>query len=164
MDLDHEHAAFRPLIGSWTITMTTHSADGERITSAAVRSDKRWFGAGRYVQEQIAGTFGGKPHDKVTVLGFNPTRARYEYVTADDHDAVIILSTSRPGEAGDGREINLFAEYLMPAESGGGAVLVTLRTHLSIPHATGHVLRNFYRAPGGEERLFLEYRYQRTGA
>ena len=52
----------------------------------------------------------------------------------------------------------------MPYESGGAAVLVTLRTHLSIHDANAHVLQNFYRAPRGEERLFLEYRYVRTGA
>ena len=108
MNLEHEHAAFRPLIGSWRITMTTHPVGGEPITSDAVRADKSWFGAGRYVREEVSGSFGAKPHNKVTVLGFNPTRERYEYVTADDHDAVILLSTSRPGEAGDGREIDLF--------------------------------------------------------
>ena len=155
-----EHLTFAPLIGDWAVAMSTRSPDGTVTSSDRVRADKRWFG-GFYVRETLSGTFGGKPHDKLTMLGFNRTRERYEYVTADNHDAVILLYASRPDASGDGRRFDVFTEYLMPNERGAGARLVEVRTTLEIVDETRHELRNYYRPPGSDETLFLEYVYRR---
>jgi hypothetical protein len=120
---------------------------------------------GRYIREEVRGSYAGKPHEKLTLLGFNNVRQRYEYMTADNNDAVILLYVSQPNAAlGSGSCIEAFADYVYAGDGPDVAgTLVTVRTVIEIESADLHVLRNFYGAPGREEYLFLEYRYERTG-
>ena len=163
--MNHEHSAFAPLIGDWSVRMSVRSPDGTTTSSDQVHASKRWFGDGRYVREDLSGTFDGTPHEKLTVLGFNATRARYEYATADNHDAVVLLYLSQAGAYSDGahddRRFELFSDYLMPDENGATPRLVTIRTLITVVDRTHHELRTYYRPPGGDEVPFLEYVYRR---
>ena len=159
------HQALAPLMGRWHVEMTTRTAGGAATTSADVTATKEWYGGGRYVREEVSGTFAGKPHNKLTVLGYNAVRRRYEYVTADDHDAAILLYATLPGAEGDGRSITLFADYVYAGDGPEVAgSLVTIRTVIGIDGPDRHTLRNFYAPPGGAEYLFLEYVYTRVSS
>ena len=148
------------LVGSWQVTMTIMSAGGESTCADGLRANKAWVADGRYVSEEIEGDFGSERHKKRTLLGYNRTRDRFEYVTADNHDGVILFFVTPPAAAGDGREITLFADYAMPDEAGKNtATFVTIRTTLVIESRERHTLRNAYRYPGGVEKPFLEYVY-----
>ena len=150
------------LVGSWQLTMATTSPDGVTTRADGLRATKTWFGDGRYVREEIEGQFGGERYKKMTLLGYNRTRDRFEYVTADNHDGVILYFVTAPSAAGDGYEITLFADYAMPDElKKDAAAFITIRTTLSIESRERHILRNAYRYPGGSEKPFLEYVYTR---
>jgi hypothetical protein len=156
------HRALQPTIGDWRVSMSTTTARGEATRSDDIRSRKRWIGDGRYVREEVEGTFRGRSHSKLTLLGFNNIRGRYEYVTADNYDAAILLYVSSPGDPGDGRRIEMFSDYVYagdgPEPTG---TLVTIRTVIEIEGSNRHILRNYYGAPGQDEYLFLEYDYRR---
>ena len=156
-------SSFELLVGSWRVDMATHDPSGTVTRSGAIRSTKRLFGDGRYVREEIAGAFGGARHEKMTVLGYNQTRARFEFFTADNHDGVLLLYTGQAGAPADAREIIISADYAAPdaTGAGGAANFVNVRTVITIEDRDRHRLHNYYR-PGGEpERLFLDLRYQR---
>ena len=158
------HAALAPLIGRWAVAMTTHAPDGSSTRSDDVRAVKTWFGDGRYVREDVDGTFGGIRHEKLTILGFNNIRERYEYTTADNHDAVVTFYITAPGaDIANRRRIEVFTDYVDAGqgEDATGA-LVVIRTLIEIVSDDHHTLRNFYKAPGREEYLFLQYDYRRT--
>lgn len=158
------HRALSPLIGAWRVAMATHGADGRTTRSEEIRARKDWFGDGRYVREEVSGTFAGVPHAKLTLLGFNNLRHRYEYVTADNYDAVLLLHTSAAGvEPGDPGRIEVFAEYVEAGEGEqASGTLILIRTVIEIVSDDHHLLRNLYRAPDRPERPFLEYDYRRT--
>lgn len=143
--------------------MTTWAEDGTSTKSGAVRADAGVIAEGRYLREELAGDFGGVRHEKLSLLGWNATRARYEYVTADNHDGVLLLYATLPGQAGSENGVELFADYAAPDESGAGrgATFVTIRTVLALHGRDQRSLRNFYRAAGQVERPFLEYVYTR---
>lgn len=113
-------------------------------------------------RKRFSGVFGGKPHNKLTLLTYNQTQKRFEYMTADDHDTVILLYTSRSDSPDGESEINVYSEYLMAGVSSERPQLVTVRTNICVHDADRHSLKNFYRAAGTrEERLCLEYDYLR---
>ena len=151
------------LVGSWRVTMATTPSEGESTHADGLLARKTWIGDGRYVQEEIEGDFGNERHKKMTLLGYNSTRDRFEYVTADNHDSVILFFVTTPAAAGNGREITLFADYAMPNEADkDAATFVTIRTTLIIESRDRHILRNAYRYAGGVEKPFLEYIYTRS--
>lgn len=155
------HRALADLIGLWRLDMTIHGPDGSTRSKHPLQAEKTWFGDGRYVLERIEGEFGGGRHQKLTLLGFNNTRSRYEYVTADNHDAVLLLYTSRPDALKGERLIDLYADYVSPGDAAPRGVLLTVRTRLEILGPDEHVLTNAYAEPGSDQRPFLEYRYRR---
>ena len=150
----------RLLEGDWRLTMSVWSEDGQLTRSDGLRARKRLIADGRYLREEIEGAFAGGPHEKLTVLGYNATRGRFEYVTADNHDAVLLLYLSAAGVRADATSVELWAEYAAPRE-GDGADFVLIRTEIISEGADRHVLRNHYRPGGGPERPFLEYVYAR---
>lgn len=143
--------------------MTTHDLGGAITRSDEIGSIKSCFGDGRYVREEIAGPFGGKQHEKMTVLGYNETRARFEFFPADNHDGVLLLYTGEPGADAGTREIVMSAEYAAPDETGEArpASFVRVHTVITIEDRNRHSLRTFYRPGGAPERLFLELMYVR---
>ena len=158
------HASLAPMIGQWNVAMATHKPDGSSIRSIDVQAVKSWFGEGRYVREDVVGTFSGSRHEKLTVLGFNNIRERYEYTTADNDDAAVTLYVTALGaDINDRRRIEVFADYV---DAGQGedatGTLVVIRTLIEIESDDRHTLRNFYKAPGRAEYLFLEYDYRRA--
>lgn len=156
-------SAFEQLIGSWQVTMSTWSEDGEETQSDQITAQKEWFADGRYIKELVAGEFGNEHHEKLTLLSYNLTRARFEYLTADNHDGVLLLYAGAPGGAKCDNRIEMFAEYAAPDEQGQAAAgFIVIRTVIEVESSQQHVLRNFYRPGGRPERLFLQYIYTRN--
>lgn len=148
--------------GQWSLDMTTWSEEGQASWAPGLRSRKEVIADGRYLREQIEGPVSGGRHEKLTLLGYNLTRSRFEYFTADNYDGVMLLYVSAPGVEASSREVELLAEYAQPDNAGQGpARFVTIRTVLSVESADRHVVRNFYRPGGRPERPFLEYVYTR---
>ena len=149
------------LVGSWRIAMTTWADDGTPTRADGLVADVVLIGGGRYAREQVTGDFAGASHEKLTLFGWNATRARYEYMTADNHDGVILLYTTAPGAAPGDAPINLFADYALPGDDGAAATFVTIRTVVAFDGPDRRTVRNHYRPASRPERLFLEYVYTR---
>lgn len=156
------HEALAPLVGDWRIEVGVWpEGEGGPKTTGEAAARKRWINGGRHVREEVEGSIGGKPHEKLTVLGYNNLRQRYEFITADNADPVIV---SYQGHAdASGRKIELFAEYVFPGyEPEVSGELVVIRSVFEIENGDRHRLRIHYTHPASEEYLFLEYAYVRS--
>lgn len=151
------------MVGTWRVSMSTTPRGGPTTHADGLQAEKRWSGGGRYVREEIAGAFGSEQHEKLTMLGYNVTRDQFEYMTADNHDGVILLFTTSPGSAGDGHSVTMFTEYAMPPEHGDEPVFLTVKTVIAIESHDRHTIINSYIYAGGVEQPFLEYVYTRAG-
>ena len=145
--------------------MTTWDEAGLATRAEGLTSRVTLINGGRCAREEVAGIFAGACHEKLTLFGWNATRERFEYATADNHDAVILLYVTAPGRPGDTRGMELLADYAAPDadDLARPATFVTIRTVLAVEDRDHRSVRNFYRPAGQPERPFLEYRYTRTG-
>ncbi|MEM9726301.1 MAG: DUF1579 family protein [Pseudomonadota bacterium] len=157
------HESFAMLVGDWSMSMTVWDTEGTIVAQTTdMSASKRLVHEGRYVREDVIGRFETGPHEKTTMLGFNNIRNRYEYMTADNYDAVILLYTSAPGADLDDRRIEVFADYVYAGdEPKPSGTLVTIRTIIEVESQDRHVLTNYYNAPGAPEYRFLRYEYKR---
>ena len=159
------HAKLATLAGTWRIAMRVWDKAG-KITAQSddITATKTLVHDGRYIREDLSGPIGSGTHEKTSMLGFNNIRGRYEYMTADSYDAVILLYTTAPGTALDDKRIEVFADYVHAGDrEEPTGTLVTIRTVIEIESLDLHVLRNYYHAPGQPEFQFLEYTYHRNG-
>lgn len=158
------HAGLVSFAGEWNISMRVWDKSGElSVQSDDISATKPVVHEGRYIREDLAGPIGSGTHEKTSMLGFNNIRNRYEYMTADSYDAVILLYTSAPGSSLDDKRIEVFADYVHAGDDEDPVgTLVTIRTVIEIKGKDRHVLRNYYNAPGKPESQFLEYVYTRT--
>ena len=158
------HRHFSLLVGEWSMSMTVWNSEGAVSAQTDDMSAKKALvHEGRYVREDVLGQFKTGPHEKTTMLGFNIIRERYEYMTADNFDAVILLYTSAPGAKLDNRRIEVFADYVYAGDDQQpSGTLFTIRTLIEIESEDRHVLSNFYNAPGMPEYRFLRYQYTRA--
>ena len=158
------HPIVASLAGSWRVAMTTTDRAGAQTRADGLTSRVTLIGEGRYAREELEGSFAGARHEKLTLFGWNATRERFEYATADNHDGVILLYVTAPSRSGGARGVELFADYAAPdKDDAAAASFVTVRTVLTLEDRDNRTLRNFYRPAGRPERPFLEYRYTRIG-
>jgi hypothetical protein len=158
------HAALADLEGKWNIVMRVWDKSGAlSVQSDTISATKTLVHDGRYIREDLSGQIGSGTHEKTSMLGFNNIRDRYEYMTADSYDAVILLYTTAPGAVLDDKQIEVYADYVHAGDSEEPTgILVTIRTVIKIQSKDRHVLRNYYNAPGTPEFQFLEYTYTRA--
>lgn len=158
------HAKLQVMEGDWDVHMQVWDETGALLVETElIRSTKALVHDGRYLREDLSGPIGSGQHEKTSMLGFNNIRGRYEYMTADSYDAVILLYTTAPGAHLDDRRIEVFADYMHAGnDDAPTGTLVTIRTVIEIEDDDHHILRNFYNAPGKDEYRFLEYGYTRS--
>jgi hypothetical protein len=155
------HQFLKPMIGEWHIRMTTWP-DGHEpaITSDQVQASKTWINDGLHVREEVQGPFGQSQHRKLTILGYNNLRQRFEFVTADNSDSVIMTYY---GQADlEQQNLTLYGEYVF---AGTGKILtgelVRIRSVFTLDHPDRHRLSIYYTHPARQEYLFLQYQYTR---
>lgn len=149
------------MIGDWRVEMSVWQSGQEPATcSDDLTARKVWINGNRHIREEVDGTLGGKEHAKLTILGYNNLRQRYEFVTADNSDTVIMTYYGQADETGN--TIILFGELVL---AGYGPQLIGSATKLRLVFTTEnddrHALKIHYTEPAGEEYLFLEYIYTR---
>lgn len=157
------HGKLKPMEGDWAVHMRVWDETGAlSVETDLIKSVKTLVHDGRYLREDLSGPIGSGTHEKTSMLGFNNIRSRYEYMTADSYDAVILLYTTAPGARLDDRRIEVFADYMHAGnDDAPSGTLVTIRTIIEIEDDDRHTLRNYYNAPGKDEYRFLEYQYTR---
>lgn len=156
-----EHAWLEPLVGEWSVEMLVYPGGGAApIVSTDLRASRRWTLGGRYLREELRGTFGGNPSERDAVLGYNRLDGRFELVTTDTFEPGQMIYFGRGGKTAQ-----RFSLYGESTEAGMGAEPTgrrrDLRFEIDIRDRNTNVQRIFVRYPGGEEFLFVEQRFTR---
>lgn len=153
------HSLLDQMVGDWMVTMTIWSQNGEQLSSSTdIKASKTWINGDIHLREEVHGLISGKQHDKLTILGYNNLRQRYEFVTADNSDTVIMSYYGQANEAE--HTITLFGEFVFsgdgPAPTGE---LIVIRSVFQVESINQHRLTIYYQHPAQNEYRFLEYLY-----
>lgn len=93
------HAWLAGLTGEWDVTVTFLNMGPEPVTTRATSSSEMIHG-GRFLLEQIEGSFMGQPFEASNVTGYNNTTQRFEAGWIDNHStALFTYAGSREGDA-----------------------------------------------------------------
>jgi hypothetical protein len=156
-----KHRWLEPLLGKWNVQMRVWPAPGAKpIESTQLTATREWILGGRYLREELTGTFSGNPSHRVALLGYNNLEGRFELVTVD---------TFEPGQMwyashADGQP-GLISLHGDNTEAGFGAKPTgrkrSLRFDVEIARDT-NVQRIYVRYPGEPEFLFVEQRFTKA--
>jgi hypothetical protein len=157
-----EHAWLEPLAGEWKVEMLVFPGPGAQpIVSRDLKATRTWALGGRYLHEELRGTFAGSPSARDAVLGYNRLDGRFELVTTDTFEPGQMIYLGRGDETAQ-----RFSLYGESTEAGMGAEPTgrhrELRFEVDIRDANSNVQRIFAKYPGGEEFLFVEQRFTRV--
>jgi hypothetical protein len=156
-----KHRWLEPLTGQWNVQMKVWPAPGAApIESNQLTATREWILGGRYLREELTGTFAGNPSHRVALLGYNNLEGRFELVTVD---------TFEPGQMwyashADGKPglISLSGDN---TEAGFGAKPTGRKRSLRFDFEIGreaNVQRIYVRYPGEPEFLFVEQRFTKA--
>ncbi len=156
-----KHRWLEPLVGKWNVQMLVWPATGATpIESSQLTATREWILGGRYLREELTGTFAGNPSHRIALMGYNNLEGRFELVTVD---------TFEPGQMGyashtDG-EPGLISLVGDNAEAGFGAKPTgrkrSLRFDIEIA-GDANTQRIYVRYPGEPEFLFVEQRFTKV--
>jgi hypothetical protein len=158
-----EHQWLEPLVGDWDVEMLVYpSRAAQPIVSRELRATRRWILDGRYLREELRGSFAGAPASRDGVLGYNRLERRMEWVTVDTFEPGQMIYLGRGAETA--KKFSVFGESV---EAGMGLTPTgrkrALRFEFEISDDDSHVQRIFVTYPGEPEFLFVEQRFTRAG-
>jgi len=157
-----QHQWLNPLVGQWAVEMRVFPAPGQApIVSKDMSAKREWLLEGRYLREELQGTFAGYPSSRIAVLSFNNLDERWELSTVDSFE---------PGQMWyAGRSVGSPGRFELHGESTEAGMGPTptgrkrdLRFEFEITDANKHVQRIYVKYPGAAEQLFVEQRFTRV--
>ena len=148
-----QHTVLEPLIGTWNVEMRVYPGPGsDPIISNEMSATREWILGGRYVQEELTGTFAGFESARLAIIGYNNLEQRFEIASFDTFEPGFMVYD---GQATDGtisvQGVSIEAGF-GPNPSGRHR---DLRFDIEIKDGTS-VERIFVQYPGEEEFLFVE--------
>lgn len=156
-----QHKWLDPLIGRWDVEMKVYFAPGQPpVVGNDLRATREWVLGGRYLREELTGTFAGNPSNRIATLGFNNLDERWELSTVD---------TFEPGQMWyAGQAIGTpkgFSVYGESTEAGMGSQPSgrkrDLRFDIEMVNADKNIQRIFVKYPAMPEQLFVEQTFTR---
>jgi hypothetical protein len=157
-----KHKWLEPLVGNWNVEMKVWPASGAKpIVSTELKVARQWILGGRYLREELTGSFAGNPSNRIAILSFNNLDDRFELVTID---------TFEPGQmwyrsmvAGSPSRIALQGE----STEAGNAAKPTgrkrdLRFEIEIESPQVNLQKIYVKYPGEPEFLFVEQRFTKS--
>lgn len=149
------HAWLNPLVGTWAVEMRVYPGPGAQpIVSRDLRATRTWILGGRYLREELVGTFAGNPSNRIMTLGYNNLDERFELVSQDTFEPGQMFYVSRGGETA-----NRFSLEGESTEAGQGVEPTGRKRDLRFEFEitpTGSVERIFVKYPAQPEFLFVE--------
>ncbi|XVJ68393.1 MAG: DUF1579 domain-containing protein [Rhizobacter sp.] len=77
-----------PLVGQWAVEMRVYPAPEQvPIVSMEMSAKREWSLDGRYLREELQGTFAGYPSSRIAVLSFDNLDERWELSTMDSFES-----------------------------------------------------------------------------
>jgi hypothetical protein len=156
-----KHAWLQPLVGKWNIEMLVWPAPGAApIVSKELQATREWILGGRYLKEELNGTFAGNPSSRTAIMSYNNLEERFELVTIDTFEPGQMWYTSQSdGNAG------LISMHGDNTEAGFGPKPTGRKRALRFDFEIAkdrNVQRIYVKYPGEKEFLFVEQRFTRA--
>lgn len=147
------HAMLDPLIGEWDVEMRVYPGAGaDPIVSNEMSATREWVLGGRYVQEELSGTFAGHPSARLLIIGHNNLEEQFELASFDTFEPGFMTYDG----LADG---NTIAVEGVSLEAGFGPTPTgrhrDIRFEFTIEEDRS-VQRIFVKYPAEEEFLFVE--------
>jgi hypothetical protein len=156
-----KHRWLEPLVGQWQVEMKVWPAAGAApIVSTDLRARREWILGGRYLREELSGTFAGNASSRIALLGFNNLEERFELTTLDSFEPGQMVYASVG--AGQPQRLTLLG---VSTEAGMGPKPTGRKRDLRFDWEIGeraNVQRIFVKYPGEPEFLFVEQRFSRA--
>lgn len=154
------HTMLEPLIGTWNVEMRVYPGQGaDPIVSNEMSATREWILGGRYVEENLSGTFAGFPAARLAIIGYNNLETRFELASFDTFEPGFLVYN---GDATDGtisvEGVSIEAGF-GPEPSGRHR---DIRFDIAIEDDRS-VQRIFVKYPGEEEFLFVEQIFTPAG-
>lgn len=154
------HERLKPLVGTWKVEMRVYPAPGApAIVSKDLKATRTLILGGRYLQEELTGTFGGSPSSRLAILGYNNLDERFELTTFDTFEPGQMVYLGR--DAPEGARFSLEGES---TEAGFGPEPSGRKRDLRFEFevaADRSVERIYVKYPGKPEHLFVEQIFTR---
>jgi Protein of unknown function (DUF1579) len=155
-----KHQWLAPLAGKWNVEMLVWPAPGAQpITSKDLTATREWILGGRYLVENLIGSFAGNPSHRVATLGYNNLEERFELSTIDTFEPGQMWY--RSSSIGNARKIAMTGEN---TEAGFSAKPTGRKRDLRFEFeiaADSNVQKIYVKYPGEAEYLFVEQRFTR---
>jgi hypothetical protein len=153
-----KHRWLDPLVGQWKVQMKVWPAPGAApIVGNDLRAQREWILGGRYLREELSGSFAGGPSSRIALLGFNNLEERFELTTLDTFEPGQMVYTSMG--VGNAQRLTLLG---VNTEAGMGPKPTGRKRDLRFDWEIGErssVQRIFVKYAGEPEFLFVEQRF-----
>ncbi|MGL4573409.1 MAG: DUF1579 family protein [Burkholderiaceae bacterium] len=157
-----KHKWLEPLVGNWNVEMKVWPAMGAKpIVSTELKVARQWILGGRYLREELTGSFAGNPSNRIAILSFNNLDDRFELVTIDTFEpgqmwyrSVLAASPSRIALQGESTEAGNG-----PKPTGRKR---DLRFEIEIESPQVNSQKIYVKYPGEPEFLFVEQRFTKA--
>lgn len=162
------HAALQALVGTWRVEHSIYLGVGTRdrpAVSNEIICRREWVADGRFLQDVTEGTMAGSPYWRKGLLGYSNMDQRYEWVTIDGFNTMLMTYLGGPG-SGPHVPIDMFGVFTDQGWLGEANVgkPVAMRTVIRIESNDRHVFELYFTLPGGEEILVDRKVYTRMAS
>jgi hypothetical protein len=142
--------------GSWTYVVTMWDGpDAEPMQLGGIARKQMVMG-GRYLQEEVSGSFMGQEFDGFGVTGYDNVAGEYVSIWFDNHGTAIQQAKGKD----DGTGTLVFrGEFLAP--SGTKVKTRSLTRTIDADH---HTYESYMTKPGEKEHLHMRVEYTRAGS
>ena len=86
------HKVLEPHVGKWTLKMKCHMEPGAPPMESAATSEVKWIMDGRYIQEEVTGTFMDMPFKGQGLCGYDNLKQKYVSSWVDNMSTGIMQS------------------------------------------------------------------------
>ena len=151
------HAVLQALVGTWRVEHSIYLGVGTR-DRPAVSNDiicrREWVAGGRFLQDVTEGSIAGGPYWRKGLLGYSNMDQRYEWVTIDGFNTMLMSYLGSPG-SGSQAPISMSGVFTDQGWLGEANVSkpVVMRTVIRIESNDRHIFEIYFTLPGGEEIL-----------
>jgi hypothetical protein len=156
-----QHRWLNPLVGTWAVEMLVWPAPGATpIVSKDLAATRSWTLGGRYLREELTGSFAGSPSERIAFLSYNNLEERFEMVTIDTFEPGQMWYVSQG--KGSPSKLELMGENV---EAGFGDKPTGRKRLLRFEFeilADRSIERIFVKYPGEKEYLFVEQKFTRA--
>lgn len=148
------HEALAPLVGEWTVEMTTPARDDMEAQTYSGTATSEWIMDGRFLREDFNMDWEGMPFQGVGVMGYDNFQKQYQHVWMDDMNTGMSMAQG----TGSGGEIQMSGTVTDFSSPQGRP----FRIEMDIVSDDEHTMRMVEGTPDGSEQEIFTIRYTRA--